>query len=131
MKREQWLLRGAKHLTPLFEERVGRIPPPVKIVCAWPGWDRLPVDTIGHCWNRKQGVNRIYISPHIKAPVIALEILTHELCHAINDCRHGHGAPFVRIARGVGLIGQPTVAYAGAELRRELERIANRIGAFQ
>ncbi len=47
----------------------------------------------------KDGVNDIYISPLFYEPVEVISILVHELIHAIDDCEHGHGPVFQKIAQ--------------------------------
>ncbi len=114
MNREQYLTDGINHLSGLFLN-IGYELPPVKVTCSWPGGGSAQ-SRIGECWPRqasKAGYNEIFISPLIDNPVRALDVLTHELIHAIDDCQHGHRKEFSRIAKAVGLEGKPTSTYAG------------------
>ena len=129
--REQWLEAGVKHLGAVFAE-AGHLLPAVKVSCSWPGGGSAK-KRIGECWARRMSaanVNEIFISPRIAEPVDALDILAHELVHAVDDCVHGHKREFVAIGKAVGLTGKPTQMKAGADLRAKLEQIAAKIGPY-
>ena len=59
-----------------------------------------------------------------------LSVLTHELVHAIDDCQHGHQAPFKRIAEAVGLEGKMTATTAGIELTEKIKAIVKKLGRY-
>mgnify|MGYP000037866861 CR=1 FL=1 len=130
--REQWLEKGVAALAPVFA-RADHPLPPVKVSCSWPGGGSAR-KRIGECWPMrmsKAGINEIFISPLISDSVTALDILAHELVHAVDNCKHGHKAAFTKICRDVGLTeGKPTQARAGEELRAVLERIVAKNGAY-
>jgi hypothetical protein len=130
--REQWLEKGVAALAPVFA-KAGHPLPKVKVSCSWPGGGSAR-KRIGECWARrmsKAGINEIFVSPLISDPVVALDILAHELVHAVDDCTNGHKPAFVRIAHAVGLTeGKPTNVRAGAELRAVLVKIVAKIGAY-
>jgi hypothetical protein len=131
MTREEWLEAGVRHLRINFDA-AGHTLPPVKVSCSWPGGGSAR-KRIGECWPTKMSaakVNEIFISPMVADPVQALDILVHELCHAVDDCASGHKAPFVRIARSVGLEGKPTATHAGEALKISLQCIAKAIGEY-
>jgi len=130
--REAWLARGAVLITHTVFAAAGIEVPVVKTSCSWPGGGSAR-KRIGECWARRMseaGINEIFISPVIADPVQALDILTHELVHASDDCASGHGAEFVRRARKVGLEGKPTATVAGAALRAKLAEIAEALGPY-
>lgn len=51
----------------------------------------------------KDGINQIFISPVLDEPMTVLETLAHELVHAIDDCKSGHGAEFQKISKDLKL----------------------------
>jgi hypothetical protein len=107
--REQWLRHATHHLTTRFS-KAGLTVPRVRVSCSWPGGGSA-YRRIGECWPReasKAGVNEIFISPKIDDGARAVSILAHEICHAIDDCQHGHKGPFAAIGRTAGLEGKPT-----------------------
>ena len=59
-----------------------------------------------------------------------LDVLVHELIHAIDDCQSGHGAPFRRIALAVGLTGKMTATVASPELEEKLKVILEKLGEY-
>lgn len=76
--------------------------------------------TVGICFDpscTKDAHSEIYIHPiHATKDAPELEIaatLAHELAHAAVGTKHGHKAPFTRVAYAIGLIGKPTVTVAG------------------
>jgi hypothetical protein len=130
--REQWLEAGVAQLWYNFMA-AGYELPKVKVSCSWPGGGSAR-KRIGECWPQKMsaaGINEIFISPLIADPVSALDILVHELCHAVDNCKNGHKPAWVKIARSVGLTeGKPTQARAGDLLRKDLEQIVKKLGAY-
>jgi hypothetical protein len=131
--REQYLNQAVKELAKKVFKPAGIELPPVNVSCSWPGGRGNKNSTIGQCWVRaasSAGVNEVFISPTIDNSVRCLDILAHELIHAVDDCKNGHRAPFVRMARDIGLVGKPTSTKAGDELTKTLEGIVKRIGEY-
>lgn len=131
--REAWLVASLPLLQALVFSPAGlTIPSDVKVSCSWPGGGSAR-KRIGECWPRAFSaakVNEIFISPAIDRPVQALDILVHELIHAIDDCKNGHRAPFKRMASLVGLEGKATATVCGPALRESLESIVGALGAY-
>ena len=118
MNRETWLMAATKQLSKRFVAAgLPVVPTDVKVSCGFPGGGS-PRKRIGECWSRKAsagGVNEIFINPTQSDKVQVLAILAHELCHATDDCASGHGAPFARLSRGIGLEGKLTATHAGED----------------
>jgi hypothetical protein len=131
INREAWLGRAVAQLARYVFKPVGLIVPPVKVSCSWPGGgDRST--RIGECWVRAASalkINEIFISPRVADAVPALEILAHELIHAVHD-GDGHGAKFKSAARAIGLEGKTTATHAGDDLKAKLVTIAEVLGAY-
>jgi hypothetical protein len=105
--REQWLEIAVKEVAlanPSIEF------PPVKVSCSWPGGGSAR-KRIGECWARSASqakINEMFISPKLEDPARVVSVLVHEMAHAIDDCKSGHKAPFVKIGKSLGLEGKPT-----------------------
>jgi hypothetical protein len=105
--REQWLEIAVKEVAlanPSIEF------PPVKVSCSWPGGGSAR-KRIGECWARAASqakINEMFISPKLEDPARVVSVLVHEMAHAIDDCKSGHKAPFVKIGKSLGLEGKPT-----------------------
>lgn len=135
LTREAWLLFAVNALAPLFEEKGYRLPR-IRVSCAIPSTSRRG-SAVGQCWSSKSsadGANEIFISPVYADPVEVLDTLTHELVHAVDDCKNRHGKEFKKIATDLGLQGKMISASAGPELRTRLSAIAveltAQIGAY-
>jgi len=76
------------------------------------------------------GMNQIFIAPHLPTPIEVIDTLVHELVHAVDDCQSGHGENFKRIAKDIGLKGPMRSAGAGEELMKDLIKIADLLGNF-
>lgn len=125
LTREAWLLFAVNHIAPIFQER-GFVVPRVRVSCAVPATSKRG-NAVGQCWpttKSEDKVNEIYISPVHADPVEVLDTLTHELVHAVDDCKNRHGKEFKAIALAVGLQGKMREASAGPELRVRLQAIA-------
>ena len=129
--REEWLMRAVVHLEPIFQ-RGGYQIPKVKVSIGFPSTGAKGRH-LGQCWGSKaseDGINQIFIAPNQSDPVEVLDTLTHELVHAVDDCKSGHGEGFKKIATDVGLIGPMRSAGAGQHLKQDLIRIAQALGHF-
>jgi len=129
--REQWLMQAVEYLAPLFE-KAGYAIPIVKVSIGFPSTGSKGRH-LGQCWSTKSavdGVNQIYIAPHLPTALDVLDTLVHELVHAVDDCESGHGENFKKIALEVGLKGPMRSAGAGEWLKQDLVRIAENLGNF-
>jgi len=105
--RETWLLTGEDRLRPIFAEQ-GHEVPEVKVAVGWPATGQHS-RSIGKCWptrNSNDGINPFFIVQSLGSPVEVLDVLAHELVHAVDDCKHGHSEAFKTIALSVGLQGK-------------------------
>ena len=129
--RESWLMLATDHLRLVFE-RNGYKVPPVKVSIGFPSSGRKGRH-LGQCWSTKSsedGLNQIFIAPHLPTSIEVLDTLVHELVHAVDDCQSGHGDNFKRIAKDIGLKGPMRSAGAGEELMKDLIKISNILGNF-
>jgi hypothetical protein len=102
--REEWLIEAVEQIRPIFE-RVGYKVPPVKVSIGFPSTGSKGRH-LGQCWSTKSsedGINQIFLAPHLENPVEYLDTLVHELVHAVDNCSSRHGAGFKKIAKDVGL----------------------------
>jgi len=137
MTRENWLIMATSKLNDgVFKQHGYEVPQDVKVSCGFPasgGRTGAKHQAIGTCHNRassKAGVNEVYISPTQDDSIRVLDVLTHELIHAIDDCEHGHKGLFRTIAVDVGLEGKMTSTHAGKELTAKLEKIVQELGEY-
>lgn len=131
--REQWMLAGVEALRPRFEAAGHPIPEKVRVSTGWPGGKGTKRSTIGQCWATAtvaDGTAAIFISPVLSDPVAILATLTHELCHAADDCKSGHRKGFIEIAKSVGLVKPWTATTPDEGLKADLAAIAKRLGTF-
>jgi len=125
------LLNAVGHLKPVFE-RAGYYLPLVRVSVVYPSTGARSRH-IGKCWSTSESadqINQIFIAPQESNPVEVLDTLTHELVHAVDDCKNGHGEKFKEIALAVGLKGPMRSAGANEFLRQELARIAEKLGQY-
>lgn len=128
--RETWLIQAIEELRPLFSEKAQVELPAVRVSTGFTGSGKKTV--LGACWKgmtASDGLAQIFISPLIDSSTRCLDILAHELIHAIEP-EAKHGAPFKRIALAVGLAGKMTATVAGPELQDRLNEIVSRIGEY-
>lgn len=141
LTREQYLNKAVDLLRPWFKKAGHEIPKEINVTCGWPSSKALgrKKRAVGECWPTKASKrkhNEIFISPFKdlfvagKQEQCVGEILVHELSHAVDDCEHAHKAPFVKIARAVGLDGKPTSTFPNDELWHELKRLEQKLGRY-
>jgi hypothetical protein len=130
--REEWLVAAIEALAPIFAE-VGEALPATRVSVGWPGGRGKKNAVIGQCWSKaasKDGVAALFISPVLDDASRVLDVLAHELVHAIDDCASGHKGRFAVIAKGIGLEGKMTATVAGEALKARLDDIASDLGAY-
>lgn len=132
--REEWLVAGVKALAPLFET-VGHSLPPVRVSVGFAGGRGNKASVIGQCWHpaaTTDGVGQVFVSPTLDDAIRVLDVLAHELVHAINhkNDKTGHGKDFAAIAKPLGLTGKMTATVAGPALEAELVLVAESLGAY-
>ena len=131
--REAWLTEAIALLGAEVFGPVGETLPAVRVSVGWPGGRGQKNSVIGQCWASRaaeDGVAQIFVSPVLSDGVRVLDVLVHELVHAIDDCQSGHRGRFAKIARAVGLEGKLTATVAGEALSETLKGIVARLGDF-
>ena len=134
--REEWLKEAvlmidAQVFAPVME---GVIPDlPYRVSCSFPGGPGKKKGVVGQCWSPAasgDGTTEIFISPGEDRAVEVLDTLVHENVHRIVGNKHGHKAPFKRLALKVGLEGKMTSTHAGEALREKLPELAEELGTY-
>jgi len=135
--REAWLLKATAKLTPLFK-RADYVVPEVRVSIGWPSRSALGAKSrrIGECWSdttASDSVHHIFLSPLLVVdpkPTRILDVLLHEVVHAVVGCHHKHGKEFAKCAKAMGLTGKMTATVASPELDETLKNILDVIGPF-
>jgi hypothetical protein len=130
--REEWLIAAVEALAPIFAE-VNETLPTVRVSVGWPGGNGRKNSVIGQCWSTAasaDGVAQLFISPVLDDGSRVVDVLAHELIHAIDDCTSGHKGRFAKIAKAIGLEGKMTATVAGFELKKQLDVIVDGLGDY-
>lgn len=131
--REEWLVAAVEALRPMFSALTSETVPAVRVSVGWPGGNGRKNSVIGQCWSTKVAadeISQVFISPVLDDAVRVLDVLAHELIHAIDDCTSGHKGRFAKIAKALGLEGKMTATVAGPGLKAELDQIAAELGEY-
>ncbi len=132
--REAWLHEAADMLIDdVILEHTTRPKPTLRLSCGFPKGSRGGRKVLGVCYPTKasaDGVNEVFISPELAEPLRVLDILSHELIHAMLDCAGGHRGEFGRIARAIGLEGPLTETHAGEALTSQFYDVLTIIGGY-
>ena len=121
-----------RSLGDLFLE-AGESLPAVRVSAGWPGGRGKKNAVIGQCWGSAAAADKVaqvFVSPVLGDGARVLDVLAHELVHAVDDCQSGHKGPFAKIARAIGLEGKMTATVAGAELKGKLDAIMVGLGDY-
>lgn len=130
--REEWLVAAVAALAPIFDE-AGESIPAVKVSVGWPGGRGRKNSVIGQCWHKDaaaDSVAQIFVSPVLDDAARVLDVLAHEVIHAIDENASGHRGRFARIAKAIGLTGKMTATVAGEDLKARLDEIAADLGDY-
>jgi hypothetical protein len=77
----------------------------------------------------EKGFHEIMIEPSISESSRAVDILIHEICHALT-LGDGHGKLFKRCALSVGLTGKMTATIASDDLKLKIDEWVQAIGEY-
>lgn len=125
--REEWLM-AAKDFLQARIFRAWEFPDNIKVSCGPCG-----KKAIGLCYSKKcseLGYIEIFISPNENEELRILDILAHELIHAILGVDKKHGPKFGKIAEEIGLLEPWKATTASTELKEELKLFVSDLGKY-
>ena len=150
--RELWLADFSKECVKLFADvrEIGKFPngirlnlKDVRITCGFPPHYRKSskrvvkgnYSAMGVCFakTKDRPFKQIFILPdwcNNKDIVNLGGVVIHELIHAIDNCKNGHGKAFRDMAVAVGLEGQMRSTEPGAHLSAWIRKIAKKLGKY-
>lgn len=126
--RESWLLAAVEALRPEFDAIGAPLPENIQVSVSISS-KGVRSKTIGECWSASAsgGVNTIFIHPSLDTPSRVLGVLIHELVHAADDCKNGHGPAFRKVATAIGLTGKMTATTESEELTAWLNGLVDAV----
>lgn len=128
--REEWLVEGAHAMRSLFDAQGADAYPRFRVSCGWPKGGRK---AIGQAWTPDasgDATAELFISPEIEDPVRVLDILMHELVHAVVGNEVGHKGPFRKLAKSLGLEGKMMATVASEALATTLGLLLGALGPY-
>jgi len=131
LARQQWLEKATLACRKLFTAKGYTVPANVRVSIGWPKGGRK---RIGECWGDGSSSDKhheLFISPeitHARNGARVLDVLAHELAHAVVGTREGHGKVFKRCALAIGLAGKMKATVAGPEFSAWASGVLKSIG---
>ena len=128
--RETWLNAiTTQFIAPHFEAQGYTLPANVRMACSLTSTKKA----IGQCWSSIASQDNhfeIMIAPSIAESNRVVDILIHELAHAVVGIAEGHNKVFGKCARAVGLEGKLTATIATPELNQTISHWVEQMGAY-
>lgn len=125
--REEWLMAAIALLTTKhFAPNGYNVPDKVKASIGFPkgrGGKKGGSHSIGQCWHdecSKGKIHEIFIHPELDDASRILDVLIHEMVHAVVSVKAGHRKAFRECAVKLGLEGKMTATVATEELKAKL-----------
>lgn len=131
--REAWLVDAVEALSLKVFGKVGYVVPNVRVSVGFPVGRGKTRSVLGQCWHPDAAEDKaphIFINPTLTDGLRVLDVLAHELVHAIDKGEHGHTGAFRTMATAIGLTGKMTATVAGPLLRDELAEVLAMIGDY-
>lgn len=131
--REAWLIAAMGLLDEEFFKGKGyKLPEKLGVSCGIP---KGKSTAIGQCWDptvAADGTTHMFICPSIDQPIRVLDILLHEMIHALVGIEQKHNKVFRKYVKEFGLAGKATATYAeeGSELWVTLSKIREQLGNY-
>ena len=141
LSRENYLIQATDIMRKSLFKPKGYKVPKVELSISWAtsGNRGKNSKTAGQCFNKashQNGINQVIISPSYSGSTIEgtlriLDILAHELIHAVDDLKSGHGKAFKDCALAIGLKSPMRSTTASDELNEWLRKnIVDKLGKF-
>ena len=130
--RDLWLARALCGLRPYVANQGLVLPKRIAVGVGQTAVCSNGRTALGECWPADQSRDlppHIVVSEVLNDPVRVLEVLTHELIHASDDCMDEHGEWFQTWARQLGLEGHPGTV-STPRLRRRLAVMVRSLGPY-
>lgn len=133
--REEWLNAAAQAVRPLFDEQGAADYPKFRVSCGFPKGGR---GAIGQAWTPSasgDATAELFISPKLEELVKVgsagvLDVLVHELIHAVVGNEAGHKGPFRKLAKAIGLQGKMTATVTDEALANRLLELTAALGPY-
>lgn len=128
--REEWLNFITDEVRPVFAEVGAPLPDDVRMAVGFTSTGYRS-RSIGECWDATVSGDKhfeIFIKPDQDDAMRVAGILVHELAHAAVGIKHGHKAPFKRVAVALGLEGKMTATTEGAAFVKMMAPILKKAG---
>lgn len=133
--REEWLNAAAQAIRPIFDEAGADPYPKFRVSCGFPKGGRK---AIGQAWTPSasgDATAELFISPELDELAVVgkgavLDVLAHELIHAIVGNEAGHKGPFRTLAKAIGLEGKMTATVPSAALVDRLLELTAPLGPY-
>lgn len=132
--REPWLEAAADELGRSVFFPAGHPLPQVKVTIGFPSEKGVSKErrALGQCWAREaseDGLNQIFLNPTLTSAEKIVDVLVHELVHAVDNCKSGHKGEFWKICKAIGLTeGTPATASADLVLKAVIATICHDLG---
>jgi hypothetical protein len=130
--REEWLQHAITAFVVEWSKVGVAVPSDVRVSCSFPGGGAAN-KRIGECWPRARSlgkVNEVFINPVLENALVVLDVLGHELLHAVDDCKSGHKGAFNALSKMVGYSGGKHSSAATDEAKRFLTALAGKLGPY-
>lgn len=131
--REDWLQESIKVLKETVFQDAGITVPDVYVSVGFPKGSRGKNKAIGQCHPSELSADEkahIFIHPELDESTRVLDVLIHELIHAVDGCKSGHKGAFKRMATQCGLMGKMTATEASPALKQRLNDLTQLIGEY-
>lgn len=126
LKQRDWLLKALEILREDFLQIGEMIPDDIDVFVEYPIYWEISDNWLGTYWSIDKD---IYINPSVNG-LWALDILVHELVHAVVGGAVGHDKEFQTIAAAIGLDDTGITAGAEAVLLKRLKDIQETLGSY-
>lgn len=128
--RHAWIEKATVALRRRFAGLGYTVPQQLRVSIGFPKGTRGGNHLLGQCWGTKastDGHHELFISPELTDDARLMDVLAHELVHAVVGVEAGHKAPFKKCAEAIGLTGKMTATTASEEFnvwaRGEIRKI--------
>lgn len=130
--REVWLVKAANAMRASWRDVGVLVPADVRVTCGFPGGGS-PRKRIGECWPRERSaakINEVFINPVLSDTFKVLDVLGHELLHAVDDCESQHRAVFTRNSKLVGYTGGKHSKVESERAKLLIDIITRQLGPY-
>lgn len=131
MLRQRWLESAVAALRPYFAAAGYTVPDNMRVSIGWGHGNAEKI--LGQCWPTEASSDKhheLFVAPSLNNGARIIDVLIHEIIHAVVGTKAGHKGPFKQAAVALGLEGKMTATVGGPAVKEWAAKFVAKNGDY-